>query len=201
MSNQKINIILFSICILQKRRNFIETFTFLQSNQEELAWLAGMIQSEAYLYLDKRNRSKLDKDDGYEPPPPSPNIKIDMIEKDVMNKIGRLVDQPPNPLARKTTAGNVVYRVSISKRSKAEALLRVIRPYITGTKNASRIDEMLKACDQYHEWVANGGYTKQAQRAAKTRAQKAAEKKAKAKLDQSLLADTNSSSTKKIDRL
>jgi hypothetical protein len=35
---------------------------------EELAWLAGIIEGEAYLYLDKRRRSK-SNDPDYEPPP------------------------------------------------------------------------------------------------------------------------------------
>lgn len=146
-------------------------YKFQQVEQKELAWLAGMLQSEGYFYLDKRIRST-SKDATYTPPPPAPMIKIEMVEKDVMQKIGDLVEQNVVEQKRKTTAGNAVYRVNISSRPKIEALLKAIHPYIVGQKRNEEVQKLLDVCDDYNKWVKEGGPTKQAKLAANAKQKK-----------------------------
>lgn len=146
-------------------------FPFETADPTELAWLAGLFQAEAHFFVDKRVRSQ-SKDSDYTPPPPTPGIRIEMIEEDVMNQVGKLVDQKVNPQVRKTTANNQVYRVTIQSRAKVEALLRCLFPYIIGEKTRTKIMTLLKLCDEYNLWLENGGRRKAAQLAARASAKK-----------------------------
>jgi hypothetical protein len=58
----------------------------------KLAWLAGLFQAEANFTMDKRLRSKTNSPD-YTPPPPTPIIKLEMVEKDLMEHVGECVGQ------------------------------------------------------------------------------------------------------------
>lgn len=133
---------------------------------EQAAWLAGIYQSEAYFYLDKRRRSK-SGDPNYTPPPPTPSIKLEMIEKDLMTHIGNFLNKNVIEVKRKTSAGNQVYKVLITAREEVKAFLLKIQPYIIGNKTQLKITELLNACYQYDVWVAAGGHTKAAQLANK----------------------------------
>lgn len=131
------------------------------------AWLAGLIQAEAYLYIDARVRSQ-SKDPDYTPPPGIPTIKLDMIEEDLMTYMGSsLIGENVYPLKRQTQANNQVFRLTMQKRAKTELFLRKILPYVIGEKTSSKIKEMLKVCDQYNDWLADGGRTKAAKLAAR----------------------------------
>jgi hypothetical protein len=130
-------------------------YKFEQLPKEKLAWLAGLFQSEAHFYLDIRSRSLRESSD-YEPPP-VPSIKIEMIEKDVMEHVADCLEQNLAPQTRPTSAGNKVYRVNISARAKVEAFLKAILPYTVGEKKRREILELLTVCEQYNQWVAAGG--------------------------------------------
>jgi hypothetical protein len=147
-----------------------KTSFFDSLSDNDKAWLAGLYQGEAHFGYDKRTRSKI-PDSNYTPPPKAPFIKLEMIEKDLMNKVGVLVDENVNLLKRRTTttAGNKVYRTTLQKRAKVEAFLLSILPFVSGEKSLSSINEMLAVCDQYNEWLLQGGKTKAAQHAARAR--------------------------------
>jgi len=138
----------------------------LELEPTKLAWLAGLLQAEADFTLDKRKRSK-SGDPDYIPAPPIPIIKVEMVEKDVMEYVGELVGQRVVEQKRSTTAGKTVYRVTIQARKKTELLLRAILPYIVGEKNRSRILELLKVCDAYNKWLEKGGKSSAAKLAAR----------------------------------
>lgn len=116
-----------------------------QLDNFKLAWLAGLFQGEASFKFDKRIRSSPNNDPAeYEPPPPIPSIKIEMIEKDLMNYVGELLGRPPSLQKRQTAAGNNVYKVSLEAREDVRAFITAIRPYIVGNKTLNRVDEMLE---------------------------------------------------------
>lgn len=154
----------------------IESFPFETATETEIAWLAGLLQAEANFYLDSRIRSK-SKDQNYIPPPPSPGIKLDMIEEDLMNYIGKLVGQNVTKLKRATSANNFVYRINISSRSKVERLLKIILPYIIGEKNRTKILYHLDICEKYNNWLNAGGRKNAASLAARASATVKEEKK------------------------
>ena len=136
-----------------------------------LAWAAGILQAEADFTADKRTRSK-SNDPDYTPPPPAPKVKLEMVEKDLMDHFGELVDQKVKLQKRKTAAGNSVYKVTVEAREKTEVFLRAILPYIVGEKNRSRILELLTFCDGYNKWLAEGGRSKAASLAARSKKKK-----------------------------
>jgi len=146
-------------------------YKFTNIAQEDLAWLAGLFQGESYFYYDKRVRAKT-SNEAYTPPPPTPIVRIEMIEKDLMEKVGKYVFKPVKVMKRKTTAGNTVYRVTICARAEVEAFLVAIQPYVIGDKTRDKIAEMLTVCNQYNNWVAAGGRN-QAARIANKASQKA----------------------------
>jgi hypothetical protein len=79
-------------------------YKFQHLEKEKLAWLAGLFQAEAYFYLDKRIRST-SNDPNYTPPPPVPCIKLEMVEKDLIDHVGDCVDQVVKEQARPTKRG------------------------------------------------------------------------------------------------
>lgn len=75
----------------------------------------GLLQAEAYFYSDNRKRSTSD-DPNYTPPPPIPTIKLEMVEEDLMEYVGKLVGKNVVLQKRQTTANKSVYRVTIQAR-------------------------------------------------------------------------------------
>lgn len=146
----------------------------------ELPWLAGMLQAESNFTMDDRKRST-GNDPSYTPPPPSPIIVIEMVEEDVLERIGQLVDEKVVLQKRRTSAGKKVYRVTIQARAKVEQLMRLILPHTVGQERRQRLEKLIAICDEYNQWVADGGPSKQAAAAAraghaKRRAAKEAQK-------------------------
>jgi hypothetical protein len=133
--------------------------------------MAGILQAEADFNSDKRVRSK-SNDPAYIPPPASPKVKLEMVEKDLMEHFAELVDEKVVVQNRKTTANKEVYRVTIQAREKTEIFLRMILPFIVGQKNRSRILALLEICDLYNKWLAEGGRSKAASLAARSKKQK-----------------------------
>lgn len=153
-----------------KKTNKQRPYTFENLKPTELAWLAGLLQAEADFTSDKRIRSK-SNDPNYIPPPAIPMIKLEMVEKDLMESIGKLVDEKVVLQKRQTTANKDVYRITIQAREKTEVFLRAILPYIVGDKNRSRIIELLTTCDVYNNWLAEeeGGRSSAARLAARSK--------------------------------
>lgn len=99
------------------KTNLQRPYPFETVDSTQLAWLAGLLQAEAEFTTDKRIRST-NNDPDYTPPPPIPRVKLEMIEKDLMDYVGGLVGQNVITLNRKTTAENEVYRITIEAREK-----------------------------------------------------------------------------------
>lgn len=143
-------------------------YPFENIQATQLAWLAGLLQAEADFNSDKRIRSKSGHTD-YTPPPPIPKVKLEMVEKDLMEYVAELVGEKVVTQNRKTTANKEVYRITIQAREKTEVFLRAILPYIIGEKNRSRILDLLAVCDAYNNWLAEGGRSKAAKLAARSK--------------------------------
>nr|ALO20950.1 putative LAGLIDADG homing endonuclease [Microglena monadina] len=141
---------------------------FKNLGTEKLAWLAGLFQSEAYFHSDKRVRAKSSPEE-YTPPPPVPRIKLEMVEEDLMRHIGEILDENVIITNRRTTANNIVYKITINARNKSEAFLRAIEPFIIGRKTHREIQDLLELCEQYKDWVAQGGKQNAAKLANKAR--------------------------------
>lgn len=152
-------------------------YPFETADPTVLAWLAGILQAEADFTADKRIRSKSNDSEmqacishpDYTPPPPAPKVKLEMVEKDLMDRVGELVDQKVKLQNRKTASGKNVYKVTIEAREKTEVFLRAILPYIFGDKNRLRVIELLTFCDGYNKWLAEGGRSKAASLAARSK--------------------------------
>jgi hypothetical protein len=156
------------------KTNLQRPYPFETLDSTKLAWLAGLLQAEADFTTDNRIRSK-SVDPDYTPPPPIPRVKLEMVEKDLMDYVGELVGQNVVLQNRKTSAGKEVYRISIEAREKTEVFLRAILPYIIGEKNRSRIIALLAICDDYNKWLASGGKSKAAKLAARSKKVKSAD--------------------------
>lgn len=89
-----------------------------------------------------------------------------MVEEDLMLYVARLMGETCNKQVRKTTTYKTVYRVSMYKREKVEAFLKLILPYVYGELKRGLILELLADCENYNRWVSEGGKTKAAKHAA-----------------------------------
>lgn len=143
---------------------------------EQLAWLTAMFQAEGNISKDKRVRS-VSTDPSYTPPPPAPFMKIEMVEEDVMDTIGAMVDEPVNVQERRTKGGKLVYRVSIYSRAKVLVFAKAMLTHVVGAKTTSELQEAIDLCEEHLKWVADGGLSKQAKLAAKARQAKAKKQK------------------------
>lgn len=94
-------------------------YAFETLKPTELSWLAGLLQAEADFTSDKRIRST-SSDPNYTPPPPIPKVKLEMVEKDLMEYVAQLVGEKVVLQKRKTTANKEVYRITIQAREKTE---------------------------------------------------------------------------------
>lgn len=150
---------------------------FEKLDETTIAWLAGLLQGEAAFQIDDRKRSTSNSSE-YTPPPPTPVVKLEMIEQDLMECVGQYLGKPVKTMSRVTSAGNTVYRVSICARKEVELLLKRILPYVVGHKTRSKIEELLNICVQYEQWVNEGGKSKAAKLA-----NKASQEAKKAKKD------------------
>jgi hypothetical protein len=136
-----------------KRSIQTRPYPFETLEPTKLAWMAGLLQGEAYFSVDKRVRSK-SNDPLYTPPPGVPIVKLVMIEEDLMEHYSELVGENLVPEKRKTTAGNQVYKVSIQAREKTYIFLKAILPYVIGEKTTSKIHELIAVCEEYEKWKA-----------------------------------------------
>jgi hypothetical protein len=152
------------------KKNKQRPYAFETRKPTELAWLAALLQAEADFTADRRIRSK-SGDPNYTPPPPAPKVKLEMVEKDLMEYVGEFVGEKVVLQNRKTKANKEVYRITIQSREKTELFLRAIIPYIVGEKNRSRILELLTICDAYNKWLAEGGKSNAAKLAARCKKQ------------------------------
>lgn len=141
----------------KKSHTNVDYDTFFKNlGTEKLAWLAGLFQAEAYFHEDKRVRATSSNEE-YTPPPPIPMIKLEMVEQDLMEHLGEILDENVITVNRKTSAGKRVYKITISARNKVEAFLKAILPFVIGKKNSNKIKELLNFCQEYKTWVGNGG--------------------------------------------
>jgi len=99
------------------KTNLQRPYPFETLHPTQLAWLAGLLQAEADFTTDKKIRSK-SGDPDYIPPPSVPRVKLEMVEKDLMDYVGKLVGQNVVTQKRKTTANKEVYRISMEAREK-----------------------------------------------------------------------------------
>jgi len=148
--------------------NFQQAFKLTMRNDKTLAWLAGLFQAEASFQTDNRIRSQSNSPE-YTPPPHRPFLKLDMIEQDLMERVGEYLGKEVITLNRKTSAGNTVYRISLDAREDVKLFLKAIFPYVIGIKTRTKISDLLQLCDEYDKWVAEGGKKKAAQLANKAR--------------------------------
>lgn len=155
----------------EKKTNIERPYAFENLEPTTLAWMAGILQAEADFTSDKRIRSK-SNDPDYTPPPPAPKIKLEMVEQDLMDHFGKLVDENVVPQNRRTRSDKVVYRITIQAREKTKVFLQTILSYIIGEKNRTRIIDLLSICEVYDNWLADGGRSKAARLAARSKKNK-----------------------------
>lgn len=134
--------------------------------REDLIWLAGMFEAEAYYYVDERKRSQSNSVN-YTPPPGTPGIKFEYTQKETAERIALFVGQEVKVQKRLTTAGKTVYRVTVCARAKTELILKALLPFTVGLKTKAKMQELLVICEKYNLWVAEQGKKKAAQLANK----------------------------------
>jgi hypothetical protein len=147
----------------ERFENFKQNFeTF---GETKVAWLAGLLQGEAYFIVDEHNTTRESISPDYKPAPGTPSIKLAMIEQDLMEHVGQIFSKPVITENRKTTAKDpkTVYKVTLSARNEVEYVLKRIQPYIVGHKTRTKVEELLNVCNEYNQWLAEGWKKKAAQ--------------------------------------
>jgi len=84
----------------------------------EFAWLAGYFVTEGHIYIDKR------------PPIPYPSIVFETTEKDVIEYTSILLCKSYFIVKRPTTAGNILYKTKLNRRTRLRYIFEGILPHL-----------------------------------------------------------------------
>lgn len=151
----------------------------------KIAWLAGLFQGEATFSIDTHRITREPTSPDYKPAPGSPYIRLEMVEKDLIEHVGEILSKEAILENRLTEANEPkqVYKVTVCARDETEYVLKRIKPYVVGHLKSSCIKELLDVCNEFNQWEAEGGRVKAAKIANKAsqEAKKAKQEADKAK--------------------
>jgi len=139
----------------------------LNLTEPQIAWIAGLLEGEGSFGIDRRSAKRYQNSKA----PPSPFIKIAMVDEDVIAHLSSLLDKPYYLPKRLTVKGKQVYQLHIGEKKKVLWILQRIRPYM-GMRRGEVIDECLTLLQEWETWVENGGRSEQAAYANKIKNQK-----------------------------
>jgi len=132
----------------------------LNLTEIDIAWIAGLLEGEAYFGIDNRSKDRYEVSNS----PPSPFIKISMVDEDIIQRLSKLLDKSYFSPSRKTVTGKQVYTLHIGEKEKLLFILQKILPYM-GVRRGERITECIFHLQTWKEWVENGGRVENAKRA------------------------------------
>ena len=135
--------------------------------EPQIAWIAGLLEGEGSFGIDRRSEKRYKNSKA----PPSPFIKIAMVDEDVIAHLSRLLDKPYYVPNRLTVTGKKVFQLHIGEKKKVLWILQRIRPYM-GVRRGEKIDECLVLLREWEDWVENGGRSVQAAYANQVKNQK-----------------------------
>ena len=118
----------------------------------EIAWLAGLFEGEAYFGLDTRSIKRYNVSIS----PPSPFIKLAMVDKDIIERVSKLVNKNYFSPKRLTATGKQVYIVHIGDRKTLIELLPRLLSYF-GKRRKLKTQECIDALDAWQKWYSSGG--------------------------------------------
>lgn len=155
-------------------KNILLESTFLNLKEEDIAWLAGLFEGEAYFGLDNRSSTRYKVSTA----PPSVYIKIAMTDEDVIRKVSLFVNKSYFSPRRLTVAKKQVYICHIGDHSTLLFLLPRLLPYM-GFRRQKSILECLKALNDWKIWYDEGGRKKMAQQGSLSKKKKLSTDKTK----------------------
>lgn len=117
--------------------------------------MAGLLEGEGSFQLDKR-AGKRDQDSTA---PPSPILRISMVDKDVISKVANLLGKEMFQATRKTAGNKTEYIVSSQSRPLLFYLLPRLLPYF-GERRRAQVQACIDALEAYNIWYAEGGRSK-----------------------------------------
>lgn len=132
----------------------------LNLKENEIAWIAGLLEGEGYFGIDKRSSKRYQ----HSTSPPAPFIKISMVDQDIIERLSKLLDKDYFIPKRKTVSNKTVYTLHIGEKEKVLFVLQKILPYM-GVRRSERIKECIEHLENWKDWVAQGGRSRNAKRA------------------------------------
>ena len=139
----------------------------LNLKETDIAWIAGLLEGEGYFGIDNRSKDRYEVSNT----PPSPFIKISMVDEDIIERLSKLLDKSYFSPTRKTVTGKQVYTLHLGEKEKVLFVLQKILPYM-GARRGERIKESISHLQTWKEWVESGGRVENAKRANQIRQQK-----------------------------
>jgi hypothetical protein len=134
----------------------------LSLSDTEIAWMAGLLEGEGSFGLDSRKKNKYKISTS----PPSPYLKISMVDEDVIQKLATLLKKKPFQERRLTRTGKAVFSVSVGDRKTLMYLLPLLYPYF-GKRRQAQVKECLDALDAWQIWYSEGGRSEMARQGAR----------------------------------
>ena len=130
----------------------------------DIAWLAGLLEGEGSFQVDARSATRYKVSSS----PPSPSIKIQMVDEDVIKKVATMVNKKMFSPKRKTVKNKQTYQVHIGDRPTLRILLPRLLPYL-GARRQAQAQLLLDALKAHEEWIAQGGLSKMAKEGPKAK--------------------------------
>lgn len=130
----------------------------------DIAWLAGLLEGEGSFLLDNRSAKRFKVSTS----PPSPFIKIQMTDEDVIKKVATMVNKNVFSPTRKTVKSKTTYSVHIGDRPTLRILLPRLFPYL-GARRQAQAQDLLNALKDHEKWLAEDGLSKMAKEGPKAK--------------------------------
>lgn len=129
----------------------------LNLTETEIAWLSGLFEGEASFGIDSRSQTKYKVSSS----PPSPFIKISMVDEDVIKKVADLLNRTYFSPSRKTSKGKAVYTLHIGDRDTLIYLLPRLFPYL-GKRRQESVQKCIDVLTAWQIWYTAGGRSEMA---------------------------------------
>lgn len=119
----------------------------LSLSETDIAWLAGLLEGEGSFRLDDRPSKRYLKSTA----PPAPVMKVSMTDKDIIERVSKMLKKDYYQASRKTTGNKTEYIVSCQVRSILIYLLPQLLPYF-GERRSAQVKKCIDALEDWKKW-------------------------------------------------
>ena len=133
------------------------TITYLNLNEIQIAWMAGILEGEGSFDIDNRSKVRYKESTA----PPVGYLKVSMTDEDVIKKFANNAKKTYFSASKKTKGGKTEYICNIGDRKTLMYLLPRLQVHL-GKRRKEQNQLCIDALNEWKVWYESGGRTKAA---------------------------------------